>query len=486
MSRQLLLTAFLHLLMSAAIGQHIIGPLGERFTERIVASGLQGPWDITYGPDSALWLTESKAYRVSRVSPADGHKTVLLDLNAQREFPRYDTIKDEVDGGKPWPQAGLMGLALHPQLLTGKPYVYLAYIYRFYGAGRQGEGCEEKEGGCFFRLRIVRYTYHKPTEKLQDPVIVCDSIPASNDHNGGRLLTAPVGDRFYLFYSVGDMGAGQFNNAGRPNHAQNPQSYEGKVLRFNLEEDKQHGWIPVDNPFHNAVYTLGHRNPQGLTYAPGTGKIYAVEHGPFSDDEVNIIERGKNYGHPLIIGYNDGNYNGLSAGVTEHAYLPGPWHSTYPFIASEQENARQIGAGYKDPIFSFYPTSQQTLSTLLKKLRDSSDQKADWAAEAPSSVEAYHQKAIPGWENGLLITTLKGGRIILLRLNKNGDRITGDTASYFKKDARYRDLAFSPDGKSIFLITDSNAVTSGPTEENPKRINYRGVILEMRYEGQDR
>src|SRR5699024_4917273 len=99
---------------------------------------------------------------------------------------------------------------------------------------------------------------------LTDPQVICDSIPGSNDHNGGRLHLSRIGEDIFLFYAVGDMGAGQYSNAARTNHAQNLNSYEGKILRFHTEADDRTGWIPEDNPFgpDNAVWSLGHRNPQ--------------------------------------------------------------------------------------------------------------------------------------------------------------------------------------------------------------------------------
>jgi PQQ-dependent dehydrogenase (s-GDH family) len=455
----------------------------ETFAVRIVAGNLSDPWEVTYGPDSLLWVTESKAYRVLRIDPKDGRKTVLLDLSSSRNFPRYDTIPDEKDGGKAMPQ-GLMGIALHPDLLRGKPFVYLAYLYRFSGAEASGNGCLDKEGGCFFSTRVVRYTYLPREQKLVNPQIICDTIPGSNDHNGGRLLIAPINGNQYLFYSTGDMGAGQFINGGRKNHAQSTESYEGKILRFNLEPGPDTKWIPADNPFSTAVYSYGHRNPQGLAYAEIAGKprIYSCEHGPFSDDEINIIEKGKNYGHPLIIGYKDGNYNGLAAGVSAHIYIPGKWHTTYPEIVDEKANAKRIGMNYRDPVKSFCVSTNHFLTTLLTGIRNDEPGKHEWPAEAPSSIDVYTSDAIPGWKNSLLITTLKGGKLIRLPLTADGAGVTGDTICYFKAPVRYRDIAISADGKKIYLALDSTAVTSGPSAENPKAINYRGVILEYTYQ----
>jgi PQQ-dependent dehydrogenase (s-GDH family) len=469
--------------------QTVTGPLGEQFSVRLVADKLSDPWEITYGPDNELWVTESKGYLVSKINPATGKKTLLLDLNAERQFPRYDKMGKK-SGGKPSPQGGLMGMALHPQLLRDKPYVYLMYVYLFEGADKEGTGCALNYGGCRFRGRLVRYEYNKKDQKLLNPIILCDSIPQSNDHNGGRLSLAPVDGKLYLFYAIGEMGAGQFGNAGQPNHAQQKSSYEGKILRFNTEADQDQGvydkWIPNDNPFNgqtqNAVWSTGHRNPQGLAYAivNGVGHLYESEHGPFSDDEINLIEKGKNYGHPLIIGYADGNYDGLAASVTKHDSLPGRWHTTYPLIISEKANAKSFASDYRDPILTLYPNSKSFL-TKLYEARLKGNEEQEWPSEAPSSIMVYTSSAIPGWRNSLLLPTLKGNRLIRLKLNENGDRVSGDTISYFKNKVRYRDIALSPDGKKIYLAIDSTATSSNPAKEDPEKVYHPGSIIEFSY-----
>ena len=475
------------------VAQTIYGPMGEKFTQRLIVDKLSDPWEVTYGPDNNLWVTEAKGYRVLRINPQTREKTVLLDINNKREFPRYDNLGWE-SGGKPWPQSGMMGMALHPKLLEGKPYVYLIYVYHFNGSNAKGDGCLVNYGGCIFQARIVRYNYDATIKKLTDPVILCDSIPQSNDHDGGRLTIAPVNGKEYLFYTVGDMGAGQFDNAGRPNHAQNKDYYEGKILRFNTEpdhdKDKYDQWIPNDNPFNkagkqNAVWTLGHRNPQGIEYGVinGTGHLYSCEHGPFSDDEVNIIEKGKNYGHPLIIGFADGNYDGLAAGVTEHRSLPGKWHTSYPLIVSEKENLKMIGAeNYRDPLISLYPNSNAFLKKLYED-QSHGDDNGEWPSEAPSSIAVYTSDAIPGWKNSLLLSTLKGGKLIRLKLNNDGSKIVSDTINYFKNRLRYRDVAVSTGGDKIYLAVDSTVMTSGPSRRNPHQISCKGCIIEFTYTG---
>jgi glucose/arabinose dehydrogenase len=169
------------------------------------------------------------------------------------------------------------------------------------------------------------------------------------------MIIAPVtaGGTNYLFYAGGDMGAGQFANRLRPQNAQNTDSYEGKILRFNLEPDSDgdetvpNAWIPGDNPYNtmlakqSAVYSIGIRNNQGFAFDTATNKLYGSSHGPYSDDEINIIEGFRNYGHPLIEGFADGNYNGNSAqGTTTSISAGAPYTdnlgvSTCPPIGNE-------------------------------------------------------------------------------------------------------------------------------------------------------
>jgi len=471
--------------------QELKGPLGETFTRRIIAKGFSDPWQITFGPDKKLWITETKGYRVSVIDPTTGKKKIILDLHSEKNFPRYDLIADEIDGGKKLPQGGLMGMALHPRLLQDKPYVYLAFVYYFSGADKEKKVSNES-GKDYYKAKITRYRYDTKAQKLTDPVVLCDTIPANNDHNGGRLLLAPINNKNFIFYAVGDMGAGQFDNGGRTNQAQNTGSYEGKILRFNTEPDADSKpsdqWVPNDNPFNassqSAVWSVGHRNPQGLTYgiAGNKGIIYSSEHGPYSDDEINIIQKGKNYGHPLIIGFNDGNYNGLAAGVSDKNEYPGKWHTSYPLIQNENLNVEKIGKeNYSNPIFTLYPNSNQFLTSLYEKRVSGTAEDIKWSSEAPSGIQFNNSTAIPGWEKSLLLPTLKGNKIVRLKLNATGEAIVGDTVNYFKAKVRYRDIAISDDGLKIYAVTDSSAVTSGPTQENSEKIYLGGAIIEFAY-----
>src|SRR4030095_15373263 len=289
------------------------GVATESFTMRTVIANQRMPHDLVYGPDGNIWYTERFAGKVSFVNPVSGAKTTVLTLGAAMV---------RVNG-----QDGLMGLALHPEFNTGKPYVYISYTYN-------------STSLTVRKTRIERYTYNATTQLLESPVTILQDIPGSNDHNSARIA---IGPDLKLYYSVGDMGAGQFDNMSRPNNAQNTTIYEGKILRLNTEADGGGSWIPTDNPFGNAVYSFGHRNAQGLVWGNvnGTPILYSDEHGPFSDDEINIIEGGRNFGWPNVIGWCDGNYNGRTTG----GYA----------MVNEQANCVALNA--KEPIRSLFPST---------------------------------------------------------------------------------------------------------------------------------
>jgi PQQ-dependent dehydrogenase (s-GDH family) len=481
---------------SYAQGPIIASRLQELFDTATLIQGLSDPWEITYGPDDFLWVTEARGYRVRRINPNTGASTTVLSIVNMRNFPRYDKISDATDGGKPWPQGGLMGLALHPEFMSGKPYVYLGYVHSFAGAAAGGNGCAASFGGCFFTSRVVRYTFNFGTNQLGSPVTLCDTIPGSNDHNSGRMIIAPVSGTPYLFYSVGDMGGGQFDNGNRPIKSQIAASYEGKILRFNLEPDADAGtynrWIPNDNPFNgaaqSAVWSIGHRNVQGLAYAymNGVDMLFATEHGPFTDDELNVVQRGKNYGHPLVIGLNDGNYNNSAAGASANGSIPGTHHSSAPIITSENANATAIGAtNYRAPIKTFYPASQGTVNTIFNNNIGGNYNNSAWPSEGISSVSVYPAGPIPNWSGSLFVTTLKGGKIYRLKLDPGGytfqPLMGSDSVGYFRSANRFRDIAFSPDGLTVFAAIDSSQTTSGPSTTNPMVSVNRGSIMKFTY-----
>ncbi len=452
----------------------------------------QDPWEITYGPDDSLWVTEAKGYKVNKVHPVNGSWRTILDLS-NNSFPSFKRTFGSTQN--PWPQGGMMGLAIHPDFMTdpAKRFVYIAYVHNYVGNNVTYNG--ELVKGNLFITWLVRFTFNTASGKLDSPVAICDTIRGSNDHNSGRLIIKPEDGVNYLYYAVGDMGAGQFDNINRTNKAQRTNSYEGKILRFNLEEDNDpvqtpttinyDRWIPNDNPYNSAlgvqsaVWSIGMRNNQGFAYDTinGTPRFYGTSHGPFSDDEVNLLESAKNYGHPLVIGYkNDGNYNNAKAG---------PSNSSLPLIGNELTNANNIGPSYMDPIYSNYPSVAGDNSTpwsiqyiynnqtYWDGTQNLSAQSANnyWHSEGYSGLGLYTKSFIPGWKNSLLIESLKWGRVLRLKLNNDGSAVIPvdgtDTIGYFGSRNRFRDVAVDPDGRSIYVVMERSSSSSGPSANNP-------------------
>ena len=189
--------------------------------------------------------------KISRLNPASGTTTPVV------------TISEVVSNN----EGGLLGMALHPNFST-TPHVFVVYDYN---------------NGGNYREKVVRYIYNGTT--LTSPLTIIDNIAASSIHNGSRLLI--INDK--LFITTGD--------ASNQSNPQNISSLNGKILRLNLD-----GSIPADNPVAgNPYWSFGHRNPQGLVYA--NNKLYSSEHGPSNDDEINIIEKGRNYGWPDVQGF---------------------------------------------------------------------------------------------------------------------------------------------------------------------------------------
>ena len=274
-----------------ALAQIALQTLGAQapFSIRVVASGLGAPWEVVWGPDDQLWITERTGRRVIRMNPATGAVTPAL------------SVDESYDPRESWHE-GVLGLALHPDLLkkAGRDYVYVAYTY------------DADPGPALLRkLKVRRYTYDPAKSSLVSPVDLITNVPAHDDHGGGRLAFGPD-QKLYL--TRGDNGGNWLANYCMPNRSQDLptaaeiaardwSTYVGKILRIDLD-----GSIPADNPTINGVrshiYTYGHRNPQGLAFGP-TGLLYSSEHGPNTDDELNLITAGGNYGWPHIAGYRD-------------------------------------------------------------------------------------------------------------------------------------------------------------------------------------
>ncbi|WP_133130704.1 PQQ-dependent sugar dehydrogenase [Legionella yabuuchiae] len=212
-----------------------------------VVENLTVPWELVFLPNGDLLITE----RPGR-------------LKQLGKLTKTNIIPNVVQIG----EGGLLGMALDPQFSQNR------YLYLYLTTRKQGKLINE----------IVRYRYD-PHGALSDETIIFSNIPAARFHNGGRIAFGPDG---YLYVTTGD--------ALSRNLAQNKHSLAGKILRITTE-----GESAPENPFNSAVYSYGHRNPQGLAW-DNLGQLWETEHGESAHDEINLIKPGKNYGWPVIQG----------------------------------------------------------------------------------------------------------------------------------------------------------------------------------------
>ena len=426
----------------------VVTNVPERFSVRTVTtSRLQDPWEVLWGPDSALWVTERSANSIVRVNPATGAKTVLAAVP--------DAYRNDA-------QDGVLGLALHPGLMRnrGLDYVYVSFVYD-----------ADPGPGRTRRMKLRRYTYDAGTRVLQAPVDLLADLPSSDDHAGGRLAMSPDQK---LFLTVGDLAANHLGHQCEPNRAQDLPTaadvtshswvtYQGKILRINLD-----GSIPADNPIlagvRSHVYSYGHRTPQGLAFG-SNGNLYESEHGPSTDDELNLVRAGGNYGWPHVAGYQD-----------DRAYVYANWSASSPTpcrsigfdaLAAPASVPQQRETAWRHP--DFVPPLQ-TFFTVGSDYRIA---ERGNAVIAPSGVDVYTTAgAIPGWADSVLMTSLTRGTIFRVKLAADRVSTVGAPMAYFTTKNRYRDVAISSNGRTIFVATDNWG-----SEENP------GAILAFSYEG---
>ncbi len=407
----------------------------QTFTRSELPTTLNTPWEITYGPDGYLWISEDSGI-VSRVNPVNGDKVVVYKAT---DYFAGDSSEQLQLCFKPKIGHGTTGLALHPDFMNSTtPYIYYVYSYN--------SGTSQLPATKF---KIVRLTWDIGIDSViahQDLVL---NMPTGYDHLGGRLMAINREGTPYLFFTVGDNGVSDENSpdcyvpqANNPNnHAQDPNFKNGKIHRFNMD-----GSIPVDNPIAgNSFYTRGHRNPQGLMYNADKDILFDIEHGDRTDDEINILEKGKNYGWKDVRGYHDGLFPGELDYIKN--YVPNP------LIA---------GDALKEAFFAWCAVTPPTDNDNL-----------NWCTVAPSDGLYYNKDGIPEWKNSLLVVTLKNGattdqELYQFKLNPDGKSLVASTTQnpnprkFFGEDqvqnGRLRDIAVSPDGKKIYLINNAGNV----------------------------
>ena len=326
---------------------------GTRFGVQTLATGLQIPWSLAFTPDGRLLVTE----RPGRVR--------VIQNGALLAEPAL-TLTDVFTTG----ESGILGLAVHPQFAANR-FVYLTYT-------------ASAPGGPVARLMRFR----EADNRLAEGVVLLDDVPAANIHNGSRVKFGPDG-RLYV----------TFGDVATPSVAQDAASLNGKVLR--LTDD---GLSAPGNRFASPVYSLGHRNPQGIDWHPVTGELWETEHGQTHNDEINVIDSGANYGWPTI-------------------------------------EASQTRPDMVAPIVFFVP------------------------AVAPSGAAFYRGTAIPAFANQLFVATLRG--MALLRLTVSGRRVTAQERLLENRYGRLRDVVSGPDGY-LYVCTSNRDGRTTPASEDDR------------------
>ncbi len=332
---------------------------GEQYPELgvkvdIIAEDLSVPWSIDFAPDGRIFFSERSG------------ALNILDGNSKIEILNLD-----VGGG----EGGLLGITLDPNF-DENHYVYIFYTYNDF---------------LEIKNKLVRFV--EKDNKLSEEKILLDGIPGSPWHDGGRIKFGPDGK---LYITTGD--------AINPALSQDVKSVGGKILRINSD-----GSIPEDNPFGSAIYSIGHRNPQGITWDK-FGNLIATEHGPSgfrgsAHDEVNLIISGQNYGWPDVIG-------------------------------------DEVKDGAINPILH--------------------SGEITWA---PSGTDFYYGNEMPIFVDKLLIATLKGEHIHFVEFDESF-KIQSDGEIFSNEFGRLRDIVEGPDG--LYILTSNQDGRGNPNLNDDK------------------
>jgi aldose sugar dehydrogenase len=322
-----------------------------KFRVETVIGNLEVPWSIVWAPDGRMLFTE----RAGRLR---------VFQNGKLQPQPFFVVPDVEPGG----ESGLMSIVLHPQFAANH-LLYLSYAYSANGQS----------------VRVVRYR-ETPTG-LSDRKVIIENIPAAQFHAGCRLRFGPDAK---LYITTGD--------ATERELAQQLNSLAGKLLRLNDD-----GTVPADNPFvgrgdaRPEIWAYGSRNSQGIDFQPGTNNLFETEHGPSGfdgpggGDEVNIIDKGKNYGWPVI-------------------------------------HHRATQTGMESPLLEYTP------------------------ACAPASGMFYRGSQFPQFRGNFFFGCLRGTRII--RVTLDGRRVVSQENLLEDQYGRIRDIAEGPDGYIYFSTSN--------------------------------
>jgi aldose sugar dehydrogenase len=337
----------------------------------VVAKPLEKPWSVEPLPGGDLLVTE-KPGRLRIVSASGQIGEPIAGVPA-------------VD---PKGQGGLLDVALSPTFATDR-----TIFWTF---------SEPRDGGN--GTSIARGVLSADRTKLDDVRVIFRVLPtyAGQQHYGSRIAFGPDG---MLYASFGERSV----TAMRP-FAQRMDSHLGKTIRIRPD-----GSVPQDNPFVGQadakpeIWALGHRNPEALTF-DARGQLWDVEHGTRGGDELNLIQKGKNYGWPL-----------QAYGEEYSGKLP---------ISSAIGDATPVRAGMEQPVYYWDPVI------------------------APSGSQFYSGNAFPAWKGSLFIGALKEMRLV--RLQFDGNRVIGEEHLFTDRKQRIRDVRQGPDGL-LYVVTDQDA-----------------------------
>ncbi|CAL65790.1 PQQ-dependent sugar dehydrogenase [Christiangramia forsetii] len=334
----------------------------DKYSYEMVVEGLKIPWGFTFLPDGSMLINEKNG---DIIHFKDGQKN------------KIQGGPEVYDRG----QGGLMDVVLHPNY-ENNGWIYFSY------ASKEGED----DGGNTAVLR-AKLEGNQLTSK--EVLYKASPNTTKGQHFGSRIAFDKDG---YLYFSAGERGA-------RDENPQDITRDNGKVYRLNDD-----GSVPSDNPFVNqenaveAIYSYGHRNPQGMILNPETGEIWVHEHGPKGGDEINIVKKGANFGWPVVT-YGE-NYSGTS--ITDERSRP------------EME----------DPIFYWLPSI------------------------APSGFAYITSVKFPELKGNLLAGSLKFQYLELLKLD--GKKINKRT-KLLEDSGRMRDVRQGPDG-NIYVAIEGKGI----------------------------
>ncbi|MBA3345175.1 MAG: PQQ-dependent sugar dehydrogenase [Gemmatimonadales bacterium] len=335
------------------------------FDVAVVTKELEHPWAVEPLPGGDLLVTE-KPGRLRLVSAAGKLGQPIAGV------PKVDARG----------QGGLLDVALSPGFATDRT------IFWSYSEPRQGGNATS----------VARGVLSADRRRLDQVRVIFRALPVYDGtlHYGSRLAFGTDG---MLYITLGERS----DTPMRP-QAQRLNSHMGKILRVNPD-----GSVPDDNPFAGKpdalpeIWTLGHRNIQAAAFDP-EGRLWEVEHGTKGGDELNLIQKGKNYGWP-IVAYGE-EYSG----------------SPIPNAVTARPNFEQP-AYYWDPVI------------------------------APSGAQFYTGDAFPAWRGSLFVGSPKEQRLV--RLTLENDRVTGEEHLLADRDQRVRDVRQGPDG-ALYVVTDQS------------------------------